>query len=124
MHAGFLPFADPRKLKYDIKGHMVRPHDVHVGNKICFSLGGGEQIYNLGCYRISADWVGKVHKKTVEKIILPQIEFYTKVSGLKKLDLFYETEGELFDSNEKLVKKNLKKLESLGLKMEELPKRG
>ena len=60
LYAGYLPFADPRKLKHDIKGHMVRPKRVHVANKICFTLGGGEQVYNLGCYRISADWAGSV----------------------------------------------------------------
>lgn len=119
LYAGYLPFADPRKLKHDIKGHMVRPKTVHVGNKICFTLGGGEQVYNLGCYRISADWVGSAHKSLVEKVILPQVKFYKKLAGIK-LDLYYELGGEL---DEKLAKKNLKKLESIGLKLKELPER-
>ena len=47
-YAGFLPFADPKPLKYEIKGHMVRPRGVHIANKISFTLAGGEQTYNLG----------------------------------------------------------------------------
>jgi hypothetical protein len=120
LYAGYLPFADPRKLKHDIKGHMVRPKKVHVANKICFTLGGGEQIYNLGCYQISADWVGSAPKKLVEQAILPQVEFYKKISGIK-LKLVYETDGAL---GEKVAQKNLKMLQKIGLKVEELPKRG
>lgn len=120
LYAGYLPFTDPRKLKYDIKGHMVRPKLVHVGNKICFSLGGGEQVYNLGCYRISADWVSKAPKKLVEKAILSQIKFYKKLSGMR-LNLFYELGGDL---GEKMAQKNLKMLKKIGLKMKELPLRG
>lgn len=112
-YAGFFPFSDPKKLKYDIKGHMVRPKGVHVANKICFTLGGGEQTYNLGCYKISADWVGSAPKKLVETVILPQVEFYKKLSG-GKLQLVYETGGDL---GEKMEKKNLKALEKIGLKI-------
>jgi hypothetical protein len=113
LYAGYLPFADPRKLKYEVKGHMVRPKLVHVANKICFTLGGGEQTYNLGCYQISADWAGSAPKKLVEQVILPQVEFYKKLSGMK-LQLVYETAGEL---GEKLAQKNLKALEKIGLKL-------
>ncbi|OGJ37542.1 MAG: hypothetical protein A2383_00775 [Candidatus Pacebacteria bacterium RIFOXYB1_FULL_39_46] len=113
LYVGYLPFADPRKLKYDIKGHMVRPKKVHVANKICFTLGGGEQTYNLGCYQISADWVGSAPKKIVEQVILPQLEFYKKLSGIK-LPLVYELAGVL---GEKVAQKNLKALEKIGLKL-------
>jgi hypothetical protein len=112
MYSGYLPFADPRKLKYSIKGHMVRPKKVHVANKICFTLGGGEQTYNLGCYQISADWVASAPKKLVESVIKPQVEFYKKIAGVK-LKLVYELRGEL---GEKLAAKNLKALQKIGLK--------
>ena len=111
-YAGYLPFADPKKLKYAIKGHMVRPKKVHVANKICFTLGGGEQTYNLGCYQISADWAGSAPKKLVEQVIKPQVEFYKKLSGIK-LQLVYEMRGVL---GEKTAKKNLKALQKIGLK--------
>ena len=111
-YAGYLPFADPKKLKYAIKGHMVRPKKVHVANKICFTLGGGEQTYNLGCYQISADWAGSAPKKLVEQVIKPQVEFYKKLSATK-LQLVYEMRGVL---GEKTAKKNLKALQKIGLK--------
>lgn len=113
LYAGYLPFADPRKLKHDIKGHMVRPKKVHVANKICFTLGGGEQTYNLGCYQISADWVASAPKKLVETVILPQVEFYKKLAG-RTLELVYEPNGAL---GEKVAQKNLKALEKIGLKL-------
>ena len=113
LYAGYLPFADPRKLKYDIKGHMVRPKKVHVANKICFTLGGGEQVYNLGCYQISADWASGVSKKVVKQMILPQVEFYKKLSGIR-LKLVYEVRGVL---GEKVAQKNLKALQKIGLKL-------
>lgn len=115
-YAGFLPFSDPKKLKYEVKGHMVRPKKVHVANKICFTLGGGEQTYNLGCYQISADWVAGAPKKLVEQVILPQIKFYEKLAG-RKLSLVYEMSGAL---GEKLAQKNLKALQKIGVKPESL----
>jgi hypothetical protein len=121
LYSNIIPFADPRKLKNGIKGHMVRPKGVHVGNKICFSLGGGEQVYNLGCYRIAADWVSEVPKKLAEESIAIQIDHYHQVSGVKKMKMFYELGGEL---GEKIAEKNLKVLEKMGLDLEKLPKRG
>lgn len=114
LYAGYLPFKDPRKLRYDIKGHMVRPHNVHVANKIGFTLGGGEQIYNLGCYLISADWVHKVSTKVAKQLINTQIEFYKKVSGNKNLEFVFEREGIL---GEKIVAKNIKALKKIGIKV-------
>lgn len=113
-YVGFLPFSDPKKLKFEIKGHMVRPKKVHVANKICFTLGGGEQTYNLGCYQISADWVASAPKKLVEQVILPQIKFYEKLAD-RKLDFVCEMNGEL---GEKLAQKNLKMLQKIGVKVE------
>jgi hypothetical protein len=118
-YAGFIPFSDPKKLKDGVKGHMVRPKKIHVANKICFTLGGGEQIYNLGCYKISADWVHASTPKVAKEVIEAQIEFYNKLAK-KDLPLFYEADGEL---GEKIVKKNLKVLEKMGLKLEALPER-
>jgi hypothetical protein len=118
-YAGFIPFSDPKKLKDEIKGHMVRPRGIHIANKICLTLGGGEQVYNLGCYKISADWVHAASDKVAKEVITPQIEFYNKLAK-RELPLFYETAGEL---DEKTVSKNLKVLEKIGLKLESLPER-
>lgn len=116
LYSGYLPFSDPKKLKHEVKGHMVRPHDVHVANKICFTLAGGEQTYNLGCYQISADWLYKVPKKLAEEMMLTQVKFYNKVAGMK-LILVVEEEGPL---GEKIAKKNRKILEKMGLKIVDL----
>jgi len=103
LYAGFLPFTDPRQLKHDIKGHMVRPKNVHVANKICFTLGGGEQTYNLGQYQVSAEWLHLVNAKLAKKVIEAQVKFYTQISGFKQLATVFEEKGEL---NKKLVAKN------------------
>lgn len=107
-YAGFLPFADPRQLKEGIKGHMVRPKKVHVANKICFTLAGGEQTYNLGCYLISAEWLYLLDKKMAKAIIQTQVEFYTKLSKQKNLEYVFEKEGKLGGSfavkNERILK--------------------
>jgi len=110
LYAGFLPFTDPRQLKHDIKGHMVRPKNVHVANKICFTLGGGEQTYNLGQYQVSAEWLHLVDIKLAKKIIETQVKFYTQISGFKKLVVVLEEDGEL---NKKLVAKNKQILEKI-----------
>ena len=86
LYSGFIPFTDPKVLEHDIKAHMVRPHGIHIANKICFTLGGGEQTFNLGCYVISADWVAGAPAKLVKQVIEPQIEFYKK---LAKRDLAF-----------------------------------
>lgn len=116
LYAGFIPFSDPRKLKHDIKAHMVRPKEVHIANKICFTLGGGEQIYNLGCFLISAEWLHKIDFKLAKKIIEAQVEFYKKVVKNDKLPMVYETGGEL---GEEVAEKNLKLLEKMGFELTE-----
>lgn len=111
LYAGYLPFKDPKQLDHGVKGHMVRPHNVHVANKLCFTLGGGEQTYNLGQFQISADWVSEAPKKIVEQCIKAQVEFYTKIAK-RPLAVVFEERGEL---GEKVVAKNKKMLESIGI---------
>ncbi len=120
LYAGYLPFKDPRKLKHDIKGHMVRPHNIHVANKICFTLGGGEQVYNLSCYLISADWVSGVSSKIAKEMIKTQVEFYKKVSKNNHLQIIFEKNGIL---GEKIAKKNEKVLRKMGIEPDEVRER-
>ena len=113
-YAGFLPFADPQELNYGVKGHMVRPHGVHLANKICFTFGGGEQTYNLGQFLISADWVSEADEKLVEKCIKKQVDFF---QGLSKSNLKFvcQMKGVL---GEEVAKKNQAVLKKLGYEME------
>lgn len=110
LYSGYLPFADPKQLKHGVKGHMVRPHKVHIANKISFTCGGGEQVYNLGNYVVSADWVHLAPKKLVKELITAQVEFYQSLAGKNKLSFVFETEGEL---GEKIAAKNQKIVESV-----------
>jgi len=112
LYAGFLPFADPKALNYGVKGHMVRPKKIHLANKICFSLGGGEQTFNLGHFVISADWVHLASDKVIKEFIQPQIDFYASLVGKDKLEVVYETKGIL---PEEIAQKNLKILKRVGL---------
>ncbi len=112
LYAGFAPFADPRKLKHDIKGHMVRPKGIHIANNICFTLAGGEQTYHLGHYVISAEWVSSVDKKLAKEFITTQVEFYKKQAKMD-LDFVFEAKGDL---GEKVAQKNQQILENLGFK--------
>lgn len=111
IYSGFLTFTDPKELKLGIRGHMVRPRKIHIANKICFTLGGGELEYNLGCFVICADWVAQASLGLVKKVILPQIEFYEKLAG-RKLEYHFQSQGEL---DEQIAEKNKKVLEKLGL---------
>lgn len=112
LYAGFIPFSDPENLKYAIKGHMVRPKDIHVANKIVFTLAGGEQTFNLGCYQISADWVSQAPLKLVKLVINEQINFYQDLAG-KKLIFIFEEAGDL---GSKQAQKNKRVLEKIGIK--------
>ncbi len=111
LYSGILPFADPKELKHGIKGHMVRPRDIHIANSICFTVGGGEQTYHLGQYLISADWVSEVSEKVAKSAIEAQVAFYQSLAGDTKLSLSIQTEGEL---GEKVAAKNQKVLEKIG----------
>lgn len=112
LYVGYLPFADPKQLEHGVRGHMVRPHGVHIANKICFTLGGGEQTYNLGCYLISAEWVHLASESLVKEVIGAQVAFYEALAG-QSLIKTYEMDGEL---GEEVATKNKAMLESaLGL---------
>lgn len=111
LYSGYLPFSDPKQLKHDIRGHMVRPHGIHIANKICFTLGGGEQTYNLGNFVISADWVAEAPMPLVKSFLAQQVEFYKKISKNDDLIVVFEDAGEL---GEEVSKKNRAKLEKAG----------
>ena len=110
LYAGFLPFTDPQQLEHGVRGHMVRPHGIHIANKICFTLAGGEQKFNLGCYVISAEWVSEVEPKVAKAFLQAQIDFYTKLSGGSKLAFVFEEGGEL---GPEVAAKNKAALENL-----------
>lgn len=114
LYAGFLPFADPQELNHGIKGHMVRPKGVHLANKICFTLGGGEQVYNLGQYLISADWVSQAKKDVAEVCIKQQVDFFQSL-GKTELKFVYQINGVL---GEEIAEKNKAVLEKMGYQME------
>jgi len=94
LYAGILPFADPLELKHDIKGHMVRPRNIHIANKICFTLAGGETTYNLGQYLISADWLAFADEALAKKTLATQVSFYEKLAK-RPLKLVIEEAGNL-----------------------------
>lgn len=110
-YVGFIPFADPQELQAGVKAHMVRPKGIHIANKICFTLAGGEQTYNLGQYLISAEWVHAVDKKIAKQVLTTQVEFYTQLAGGRELEVCWEEEGEL---DAKLVDQNKKLLADFG----------
>ena len=110
LYAGILPFADPLELKYDIKGHMVRPRNIHIANKICFTLAGGETTYNLGQYLISADWLAFAKLDLVKSVIDTQVKFYEKLAK-RPLKFVIEENGDL---PSEIVAKNKAILLSLG----------
>ncbi len=106
-----IPFTDPKELGGEIKAHMVRPKGIHVANKICFTIGGGEDVYNLGQFQISADWVAQADDALVKKVLDPQIAFYETLGGGKKLEVIVQ-ESDAF--GEEVAAANRDKLTSLG----------
>lgn len=110
LYAGLIPFTDPKQLQHDIKGHMVRPKGIHIANKICFTLAGGEQTYNLGNYLISAEWVSEVDPKLAKKFITTQVDFFKKQAH-GELEIVFDTKGEL---SEAVAAKNQQILEEFG----------
>lgn len=110
LYAGILPFADPLELNFNVKGHMVRPRNIHVANKICFTLAGGETTYNLGQYLISADWLAFADQALAKSILDTQIKFYEKLAK-KPLQLVIEEQGDL---PSEIVAKNKALLLNLG----------
>lgn len=111
LYSGILPFADPLELDHGIKGHMVRPQGIHIANKICLTIAGGETTYNLGRYLISADWVAFADEKLVKQVLETQIKFYEKLAK-KTLPVIIEEEGDL---SEELVERNRAVLAKIGL---------
>lgn len=95
LYAGSLPFADPQELKHDVKGHMVRPHGIHIATKITFTLDGGEQTYHLGQFLISAEWVSQLPFKQAEQLIKTQVDHYQSLSGDNKLAFSVQQGGVL-----------------------------
>lgn len=112
LYSGLFPFADPKELKHGIKGHMVRPKKIHIANKIMFTLGGGEQTYNLGCFVISADWVAQAPKEVVAEMIEAQVAHYTSLVNTDELPFVFEMEGPL---GEEVAAANKAMLESIGI---------
>jgi len=94
LYTGFLPFADPKDLDHGIRGHMVRPQGMHLANKICFTLAGGEQVYNLGQYLISVEWAHLVDKKIAKQVIQTQVDYYNRLAG-QPLQTITQEDGEL-----------------------------
>lgn len=111
-YAGYLPFTDPQELKHGVKGHMVRPHGVHIANTICFTLAGGEQQFHLGHYLISADWVSDAPLDLVREFMQTQIDFYIKLSKQDKLLFVFEMEGML---GEEKALANKQRLAEIGI---------
>lgn len=113
-YAGFLGFNDPRKLKHNIKGHMVRPKGVHIGNGVSLTLGGGEQTFHLGRFVISCEWAHLEKPAFVKDFVGTQIAFYASLVGKKTLDITIEEEGKLPDEVKKKNKVVLKKAGFVG----------
>ena len=93
-YVGNLDFGDPKPYTEAIKGHLVRPPKIHVADTICLSCGGGEQVFNLRHYVLSADWLFKADQKKAKELIAAEIAYCEKVAG-KKLKFEYEIEGDL-----------------------------
>lgn len=94
-YAGQFDYGDPRELdETGIKGHLVRPPKVHVADRICLTVGGGEQTYNLRHFVISADFVSALQPKEAQELITTQIDFYRQLTG-EDLPVTFETDGPL-----------------------------
>lgn len=110
-YIGFLEFSDPRPLKHEIKGHMVRPKGIHIANGISLTIGGGEQTYHLGHFVISAEWLHLADKKIAKEFLDAQIEYYKKLVNMPDIKITVEEAGEL---DPKVIAKNKAILEKLG----------
>lgn len=106
-YVGQFDYGDPRDLSDNLtRGHIVRPQKIHVADQICFTLGGGEQTFNLRQLIISADYLFALTPQQGLEILQPQIDFYRHLLG-NKLKFTSETGGILA---EKLVAQNQQKL--------------
>jgi hypothetical protein len=66
----------------------------------------------LGCFLISADWVGEADEKLVRQVLQPQIDFYTKLVKSEKLEFVFEETGSF---SEEVVAKNKAMLQKVGI---------
>ncbi|MDR0463340.1 MAG: hypothetical protein LBG64_03935 [Pseudomonadales bacterium] len=103
-YIGQLDFGDPRALDDEVtKGHLVRPPKIHVADSICFTCGGGEQVFNLRNIVLSADFANDLTTKQLGELMQAQIDFYKKVLNRDDLTFVIETDGIL---GKKLAEKN------------------
>lgn len=94
-YVGQIDYGDPRDLSDGItRGHIVRPQKIHVADQICFTTGGGEQVYNLRQFIISADYLHALKLSAAQELIKSQIDFYQQLAG-RPLDFVRQTEGNL-----------------------------
>lgn len=112
LYTGILPFADPRDLEHDIKGHMVRPQGIHIATKISFTLAGGEQKYHLGHFVISAEWVAGVDIEVAREALTTQVQFYQSLVK-RPLEFVFEEEGSLATEHADRVAENKKIVEQI-----------
>lgn len=97
-YVGQIDYGDPRDLSDGItRGHIVRPQKIHVADQICFTTGGGEQVYNLRQVIISADFLYEMKFQEAKTLIETQIEFYQKLLN-RPLQFCRQTEGIIAES--------------------------
>jgi len=95
-YAGQIDFGDPKDLTDGVRGHLVRPPKIHVAEQICLTVGGGEQVYSLRQFVISADYAHALRSDQVQALIGTQIDYYNHLVG-KKLRVVMSDEGNMSD---------------------------
>ncbi len=109
-YVGQLDYGDPRDLDDGVtRGHIVRPPKIHVADRLIFTIGGGEQNYNLRKVVISADYLFGLTEEEGKEIIMTQVDFYKKILK-KELKIEIEEEGELSDDAKAANKAALEKI--------------
>ena len=114
IYVGQLDYGDPRDLEDGLtRGHLVRPPKIHVADRIIFTIGGGEQNFNLRKIVLSADYLFALSEAEAEEIITTQVEFYRQL--LKKplkfeIEEAGELEAEIKAKNKTILEKILQKL--------------
>jgi cell division inhibitor SulA len=89
---------------------------MHLANQVCFTIAGGEEVYNLGQYLISADWLadftnnGKKKLLEAKELLQTQVDFYQSLAGDNKLKVLIEKQGPF---EQKLVEKNQEILDKI-----------
>ena len=88
---------------------------MHLANQVCFTVAGGEEIYNLGQYLISADWLleftnnGKKNMSEAKECLLAQLNFYQSLSKDFALKILIEDKGpfpkQVIKANQQLLEK-------------------